>query len=284
MIIDCVTIADAIFKQISDKISLLKRKYNLTPKLVIFQKNTDFASKKYVAIKQQKAKELGIKIEVNHAFNNQNELITQIQKANQNKQVHGYIIQLPLPKKIDPRIIFESIILSKDVDGLSMQAVYRNLVNFPDFYPKPCTAQGIMAVFEAVNYSLAGKNVVLVNRSLIVGKPLISMLLSQNATVTICHTKTQKLNNIIKQADVVISAIGQAHFFDKKMLKPQAFVIDVGISNLNGKLVGDVNLTDVLDHVAYITPVPNGIGKLTVAFLFYNLVNLIWFNIKNYCS
>lgn len=275
MIINCIKIADQILSETKKELTTLTQTYKFTPKIVIIKINNNPASEKYVNIKINKAKELGINTEVITHLRTQDELILCLKKLNKDPKVNGYLVQLPLPEKFNLNEVFEHIQVDKDLDGLSSLATSRNYTNYDGFYPQACTAAGIMKIFASRNYKLEGKHVVLVNRSLIVGKPLISMLLAQNATVTICHSKTKNLNNLTNQADVLITAIGKPNFFKKRSIKKNAFVIDAGISVINGKVIGDVDLKQCVTQARAITPVPNGVGKLTVAMIFSNLVKLI---------
>ncbi|MDE5775225.1 MAG: bifunctional 5,10-methylenetetrahydrofolate dehydrogenase/5,10-methenyltetrahydrofolate cyclohydrolase, partial [Malacoplasma sp.] len=183
--------------------------------------------------------------------------------------------QLPLPKTFDKNEIFENINIYKDIDGLSSLAISRNIANSADFYPKACTANGIIQIMKQSNFKIEGKNAVVINRSMIVGKPLIGLLLNENATVTVCHSKTENLKDITSNADIIICAVGIPNFITKDMVNQGTFVIDAGISVVNNKVVGDVDFNEVAKVVKYITPVPNGVGKLTVAMIFKNLMDLI---------
>lgn len=275
MVIDCLKLQDQILEDVKKQIKVIKQK-NIKPKMVIFKNNFDPASDKYVSIKLKKAIELGIETTVIGEFKTQEQLINLIKKANVDKTVHGYIVQLPLEKEFDQKEIFEHIDINKDIDGLSALSCYRNFVNAKHtYFPQACTAKGIMHVLDSINVAWEKLHVVVINRSLIVGKPLIGMLLDKNATVTVCHSHTPNLANFTKQADVVIIATGVSLMLKKSMLKKNSIVIDAGISFYNNKLVGDCDFDDVIDHVSYITKVPNGIGKMTVAFIFKNLVDLI---------
>lgn len=275
MIINCIKIADQILSEAKEELATLARTYEFTPKIVIIRLNNNPASEKYVNIKVNKAKELGVNTEVITHLRTQDELILYLKKLNKDPKVNGYLVQLPLPEKFNLDEVFEHIQIDKDLDGLSSLATSRNFTNYDGFYPQACTAAGIMKIIASRNYKLEGKHVVLVNRSLIVGKPLIPMLLAQNATVTVCHSKTKNLNSLTNQADVLITAIGKPNFFKKQSIKKNAFVIDAGISVINGKIVGDVDLKQCVTQARAITPVPNGVGKLTVAMIFANLVKLI---------
>lgn len=274
MIVNCIDIANNILDEFTKNVEELKKK-NIVPHMVIVKINDDKASEKYVSIKLKKAIELGVRTTlISDGIKTQEQLISKIHELNKDNFVDGYIIQLPLPKGFDSNAIFEHISVYKDIDGLSSLAISRNLANSNLFNPKPCTANGIIEILKQSNYSIEGKHVVVINRSMIVGKPLIGLLLENNATVTVCHSKTKNIKEITKTADVVVCAVGIPNFLTKDMVNENAFVIDAGISVVDKKVVGDANL-ELSNYVKYITPVPNGVGKLTVAMIFKNLMDLI---------
>ena len=273
MSIVCIDIADNIYKEVEKEIKILKNK-GIIPTLAILKNNLNQASSKYVDIKIKKANELGVRTKLIENFNNENELIQIINNLNEDKSIHGYIVQLPLPIDFNQYNIFEKINIKKDVDGLSMKSIFYNYNDSKDFYPFPCTPNGIMEVFKSINYDLEGKNVVIINKSIIVGKPLSLMLLESGATVTICNSKTNNISFFTKNADVVIVAVGIPNFLSESMIGEKSIIIDVGISVKDGKIVGDVS-KEACEKSMYYTPVPNGIGKLTVAMIFKNLINLI---------
>lgn len=277
MIINCIQIAENIIEKFKKNLQIIKNKHpNFIPHMVIIKINNDKASEKYVGIKVKKCEELGIKVTViGNEISSQDELIKKIKELNQDKSVNGYIIQLPLPKEFDKNKIFENIDVYKDIDGLSSLAVSRNIMNSSDFYPKACTANGIIEIIKQSNYQIESKNVVIINRSMIVGKPLIGLLLNENATITVCHSKTKNLKKITLNADIIICAVGIPNFITKDMVNKNAFIIDAGISVIDKKIIGDVNFNEVANYVKFITPVPNGVGKLTVAMIFKNLMDLI---------
>ena len=271
---NCSIISEEILQELSKKIQNLKNK-NIHPKMTIVKVNNDPASQKYVDIKIKKAQELGVQIDIISDVHNQDELIKIIQNLNNDSSVHGYLIQLPLPIEFDTKKIFEYIDIKKDLDGLSSLAVYRNVENSRQYYPKACTAAGILEILKQNQVQLEGKKIVIVNRSSIVGKPLFFMLLNSHATVTICHSKTKNLKDICKNADILITAIGKPNFFNSDFIKPNCIVIDAGISILNNKITGDCDYLSMKKITDFITPVPNGVGKMTMAMIFKNLIDLI---------
>lgn len=273
MKIDCIKIVENIIDNIKEKIELLKEK-KIIPHLAIIKNNDNGASDKYVDIKIKKAKELGVKVSLFSNFTNELELIQLIKNINNDSDIHGYIVQLPLPKGFDEKRVFEHIDVNKDVDGLSPYAIFRNYNNSPSFYPKACTANGIMEIFNHQKISLESKNVVIINRSAIVGKPLSLLMLKANATVTICHSKTNDLIKHTKNADIIVVAVGIPNFLTAEMINENAIIIDAGINVINNKVCGDSS-EKANQKAAFYTPVPNGVGKLTVAMIFKNLIDLI---------
>lgn len=231
----------------------------------------DPASAVYVASKRKTALEVGIK-SFHHqlkADTTENELLSLLQKINADNDVDAILVQLPLPKHLNENRVIEFLDPDKDVDGFHP----RNLGFLFRGDPKivACTPLGIMHIIKSVNYDLSGKHAVVVGRSNIVGKPIAHLLLAENATVTICHSRTRALAEITKQADLVVAAVGKPKLINRSHIKPGAFVIDVGINrDENNKLVGDVDFDDVLPVASYITPVPKGVGPLTIAMLLQN--------------
>jgi methylenetetrahydrofolate dehydrogenase (NADP+) / methenyltetrahydrofolate cyclohydrolase len=258
-------LTDEIKKNINN--TKLKRQPGLATVLV----GNNYASHVYVTNKRRKAEEVGIK-SFHFALDEtvtQIEIVSLITELNHDNAIDGILVQLPLPKHIDEKKIIETIDAHKDVDGfhpLNLGYLLRG-----DPKTVACTPLGIMYVIESVKYELTGKHAVVIGRSNIVGKPLLHLLLQKNATVTICHSQTKNLAGITSQADLVVAAVGKAHMINKSHIKEGAFVIDVGINrDKNGLLCGDVNFFDVLDMASFITPVPKGIGPLTIAMLLKN--------------
>lgn len=274
MIIDCNKIANKIIDEIKGNLDAIKQN-NVQPKIVILNSNNNKETQKFIEHKKKMAKNLGIQCDVLSNFNNQNNLIDCLKKINNDSSIHGYIIQLPLKNGFKLNEIIEYIDIKKDIDGISQLSITRNFIRSNNFYNLPCTTEAILKIIENQKYKLSGKNVVIVNRGLIIGKPLIANLLEMDATLTICHSKTKNLSQFTNQADLLITAIGKANYFKKRMIKKNAFVIDAGISYINDKPFGDVDFDQVKNQAKYLTPVPNGVGKITIAMIFKNLVNLI---------
>lgn len=275
MIINCKEIANNILEKVKVDIDNIKQK-NINPKLVIIKANNDLASEKYINNKIKKANELGIDVEliVDDSKNTKN-ILNIIDMLNIDDLVHGIIVQLPLYKELDKEKIIERVNYKKDVDGFSLESVAKLWNDSNDFFSIPCTAYGIIEIIKSLKYDIVGKNVVIINKSNIVGKPLASLFLKNQATVTICHSKTKNLQNHTKNADIIIVAVGKKDFLTKEMVSNNSFIIDVGINVVENKIYGDAKFDELKDYVKYITPVPNGVGQLTIAMIYKNLIELI---------
>ena len=257
--------------KLKDKISSFKKKILLAAILV----GDDPASKLYINIKRKTCSEIGIgSILVDLDKNiTKSKLLDEIEKLNKDKSVHGILLQLPLPRDLRPYTseFIEQIDPIKDVDGLHPINRGKLFDYNEDFVP--CTPKGIITLLEHYNIEIQGKNVVIINRSNLVGKPLIFMLLKRNATVTVCHSYTKNLVGYTKKADILIVAVGKSKFITKEMVKEGVVIVDVGISRENGKLSGDVDFEGVFDKCSWITPNPGGVGPMTVSFLLQNTFN-----------
>lgn len=257
-------------EEIKLKVKKLKEK-GIQPGLAVILVGDDQASERYVRNKQKACEEVGIysllqryDSHITEAF-----LIEKIKELNHNPDIHGILVQLPLPKHIDPQIVIETISADKDVDGFHPINVGKLVIGEDSFIP--CTPFGIMVMLEDINYDLTGKRAVVVGRSNIVGKPMGQLLLQKNATVTYCHSKTANLPSVTREADVLVSAVGIANFITAEHVKEGAVVIDVGMNrDENGKLCGDVLFEEVKDKASYITPVPGGVGPMTITMLLEN--------------
>ena len=250
----------------------LKQK-GLIPKLAVIMVGDDKASSVYVRNKSRACNEIGIEFEefLKGQDTTQEELLSLIQELNKREDVHGILLQSPIPQHLDIREAFNLIDYKKDVDGFNPVNVGRLSIGEDAFIS--CTPHGVIRMLEEYNIPIEGKRAVIIGRSNIVGKPLIQCLLSKNATVTVCHSKTQNIGEITKEADVLIVALGRPKFVKEDMVKPGAVVIDVGINrNDEGKLVGDVDFENVAKKASYITPVPGGVGPMTIAMLMENVV------------
>lgn len=272
-IIDGKTISENIINNLTSEVSRLEKK----PHLVVIQVGENPASNIYVGLKKKKAELIGIKSTViNYSGSvSEQEIIKKIQNLNADKNVNGILVQLPLPQHISEKEIIKNISPIKDVDGFTAENT-GDLLNGLQPKAYPCTPKGVLRLLKEYNIQISGKHAVIVGRSNIVGKPLAIMLLNNNATVTICHSKTQNLQEITKQADILISAVGKKIIF-KDMVKKGAVVIDVGIfKDENNKTTGDVDFEEVKNIADYITPVPKGVGPMTIASLMENTLELFY--------
>ena len=271
-LIDGKKLASEIRADLKSKCDELKQK-GINPKFAVIMVGNNKASQIYVRNKSRAAEQVGIEFEEYLLDENikQDELIKQIKKLNEDKTIHGILLQSPIPEHLDINEAFRTIAPEKDVDGFNPVNVGKLCLNQDTFVS--CTPYGIMKMLEAYNIDLAGKNVVILGRSNIVGKPLIQCCLNKNATITVCHSKTKDIKKYTKDADVIMVAIGKAKFLTEDMIKDGAVVIDVGINrNDDGKITGDVDFENVSEKASYITPVPGGVGPMTIAMLMNNVI------------
>ena len=271
IIMDGKALSKKIREQVKENVDSLKQK-NIFPKLAVIMVGEDPASKVYVRNKSKACFDTGIEYEEFLLDENTSmeELLKVINELNERKDVHGILLQSPIPKPLDIYAAFEAIDYRKDVDGFHPINIGRLTLNKQTFIS--CTPHGVMKLLEEYNINLKGANVVILGRSNIVGKPLAQCLLNEDATVTICHSKTKNIEEITKNADIVISAIGKPKFVMADMIKENAVVIDVGINRLETGIVGDVDFEEVKNKASYITPVPGGVGPMTIAMLLHNVV------------
>ena len=249
------------------------KKQGIIPKLAVIMVGDDKASQVYVRNKSKACDEIGIEYEeyLKDASITQEELLNLIDELNTRDDISGILLQSPIPKHLDIREAFNRIDYKKDVDGFNPINVGKLAIGEDCFIS--CTPYGVVKLLEANNIEIEGKHVVILGRSNIVGRPLIQCMLNEHATVTVCHSRTQNLKEFTKQADILISAIGKAKFITEDMVKDGAVVIDVGINrNDEGNLVGDVDYENVEPKTSYITPVPGGVGPMTIAMLMNNVV------------
>lgn len=271
-IINGKKLAKEIREDLKIKCEELKEK-GIKPKLAVIMVGDDNASQVYVRNKSKVCDEIGIEFEEYLLDENieQKVLLDLIEKLNKDKNIHGILLQSPIPEHLDINEAFRTIAPEKDVDGFNPLNVGKLCLNQDTFVS--CTPYGIMKMFEAYNIDLTGKNVTIIGRSNIVGKPLIQCCLNKNATVTVCHSKTKDLKQHTQNADVVIAAIGKSKFVTEDMIKPGAVVIDVGINRSDdGNITGDVDFENVYNKASYITPVPGGVGPMTIAMLMNNVI------------
>ena len=269
-IIDGKKVSSHIKDNIAAEVKILKNKTGKTPGLAVVLVGDDPASAVYVKNKNKTCKNIGFQSFEHILSENTSEdkLLNLINELNNDDQVNGILVQLPLPSHISSKKILVSINPQKDVDGFHLENVGRLVTGNALF--KPCTPAGIIKLLDEYKIEIEGKNAVIIGRSNIVGKPVSFLLLERNATVTICHSRTKDLPSITRSADILIAAIGKPNFVSLDMVKNNAVVIDVGINRLDGKLVGDVDFTSVSKRASLITPVPGGVGPMTIAMLMEN--------------
>ena len=277
MIISGKEISVKIKDQLKEEVSKIKETYPRLPKLVVILVGDNQASQTYVRNKERGCQYIGIESEIlrHDASFSEIELLQEINDLNNDDTVDGILVQLPLPQHINEEKVLDAIVPSKDVDGFHPENVAKLFLGQHSLVP--CTPKGMMVLLEEINYDLAGKEVVIVGRSNIVGKPVALLCLQKNATVTIAHSQTKDLKAVCSRADVLIAAIGKPKFFNHEYVKDGAVVLDVGINrDENNKLCGDVNFDDVKDKVSAITPVPGGIGPMTITMLMKNTIEAFY--------
>lgn len=256
--------------ELQQRITRINEAGKRQPCLAVIQVGGDPASSIYVGYKEKACAAVGIR---SQRFDldedvTQEALLALISRLNEDREVDGILCQLPLPAGIDEHMILEAVKPDKDVDGF--HPVNVGLLHMGRKCPVPCTAEGIVEILRHYDIPLIGANILVAGRSQIVGKPVAALLLAENATVTIAHSRTRDLKSLTRRADIVIAAIGKHHFFDASFFNPQAVIIDVGIHRVDGRVEGDVNFADVWPHVAAISPVPGGVGPMTITMLLQN--------------
>ncbi len=269
-LIDGKVISAAVKAEVADEVAKLKNQ-GITPGLAVIIVGEDPASKVYVANKEKACESIGM-ASFKYALpenTTEAELLELINKLNNDAKVNGILCQLPLPRHLNEELIINSIVPEKDVDAFHPHNVGKIMIGNYDFLP--CTPAGIMEMLKFENIDIEGKECVVIGRSNIVGKPMSMLLLHKNGTVTVCHSRTKNLKEVCRRADILVAAVGRANFVTADMVKEGAVVIDVGINRLdNGKLCGDVNFAEVEPVASYITPVPGGVGPMTIATLMKN--------------
>ena len=268
--IDGNALSQQLRAQVAADTAALKAQ-GLTPGLAVVLVGDNPASQVYVRNKVKACQDAGLHsvLEKYEATMSEADLLARVEALNNDPQIHGILVQLPLPAHIDAQKVIEAISPAKDVDGFHIASAGALMTGMPGFWP--CTPYGCMKMLESIGYNLRGKHAVVIGRSNIVGKPMALMLLQQNATVTICHSATPDLKVHTLQADVIVAAVGKRNVLTADMVKPGAVVLDVGMNrNEEGKLCGDVDFDGVSQVASYITPVPGGVGPMTITMLLVN--------------
>ncbi|MDT2738431.1 bifunctional methylenetetrahydrofolate dehydrogenase/methenyltetrahydrofolate cyclohydrolase [Enterococcus canintestini] len=272
-LLDGKKLATMMQAKMKDEVQKIKENDGTVPGLVVILVGEDAASKIYVRNKETAAGKMGIysKVDRRAADITEKELLALIETYNQDSRFHGILVQLPLPAHIDEEKVIMAIDPKKDVDGFHPLNIGRLFAGDPLMVP--CTPYGIMKLLAAYDISVAGKNAVVIGRSNIVGKPMAHLLLQENATVTITHSKTKNLPEIARQADILVAAVGVGHLVDESYVKKGAVVVDVGMNrDANNKLIGDVDFAAVEPIADFITPVPGGVGPMTITMLLYQTI------------
>jgi methylenetetrahydrofolate dehydrogenase (NADP+)/methenyltetrahydrofolate cyclohydrolase len=270
VLIDGKKVSGEIRNRLADEIQKLKKKTGKTPGLATVLVGDDPASAVYVRNKNKICGELGFQSfeQKLSADTSEEKLLQLVGELNSNKDVHGILVQLPLPDQIDSEKILQAIDPKKDVDGFHPVNVGKLVVG--NALLTPCTPTGIIALLDRYDIEISGKHAVIIGRSNIVGKPVSMLLLHRNATITICHSRTQNLEEVTRSADILVAAVGRANFVTDEMVSEGTVVIDVGINRVDGKLTGDVDFEPVSKKASHITPVPGGVGPMTIALLMEN--------------
>lgn len=272
VVINGKELAKKIKVNLKEEVNMLK-KQGIKPKLAVIMVGEDKASKIYIKNKSKACEETGIEYQeyLLDKSTTMEQLLELIEDLNNNNEIHGILLQSPIPKHLDINLAFQKIAPEKDIDGFNPINVGKISLGQDAFIS--CTPYGVTKLLEEYNINPEGANAVIIGRSNIVGKPMSQCLLNKNATVTVCHSKTQNLKDITKKADIIVAALGKPKFITEDMIKEGATVIDVGINrDENGKLVGDVDFENVSKKAGYISPVPGGVGPMTVAMLMNNVV------------
>ena len=269
-LIDGNALSRQLRTDVANRVTALKAK-GVTPGLAVILVGENAASKVYVRNKVKACEYTGMHsvLETWPADMTEAALLARVNALNNDPAIHGILVQLPLPEHIDAQKVIEAIAPTKDVDGFHIASAGALMTGLPGFWP--CTPYGCMKMLESIGYDLKGKHAVVIGRSNIVGKPMALMLLQKNATVTICHSNTRNLKEMTLQADVIVAAVGKRNVVTADMVKPGAVVLDVGMNrNDEGKLCGDVDFDGVKEVAGYITPVPGGVGPMTITMLMVN--------------
>lgn len=269
-IIDGIALSRKLRADVAARAAALRAR-GITPGLAVVLVGENPASQVYVRNKVKACEDSGLHSVLEHypATLSEAELLARVDALNRDPAIHGILVQLPLPSHIDAHKVIEAISPDKDVDGFHIASAGALMVGQPGFWP--CTPYGCMKMLESIGYDLRGKHAVVIGRSNIVGKPMALMMLAKNATVTVCHSATSNLKAITLQADVIVAAVGKVNLLTADMVKPGAVVIDVGMNrNAQGKLCGDVDFDGVKEVAGYITPVPGGVGPMTITMLLVN--------------
>lgn len=273
-ILDGRLVSQSILESVGREVKLLKSK-GILPKLVIILVGENPASLSYITQKEKSAVSTGILcdlVKLSEKETNTDKLVSLIEKLNEDATIHGILVQLPLPTKISSPLVIRAIAPEKDVDGFHAYNIGKMFISSEFERLVPCTPMGVIKLLEYYKVPIKGQNIVIVGRSNLVGKPLAAMLINRDATVTVCHSKTQNLAKFTREADVLISAVGKPKIITNDMVKKGVVLVDVGTVKVEGKLVGDLDAENLKEIASYISPVPGGVGPMTVACLMENVI------------
>ncbi|MFK4784880.1 bifunctional methylenetetrahydrofolate dehydrogenase/methenyltetrahydrofolate cyclohydrolase FolD [Fusobacterium sp. MFO224] len=270
-ILDGKKFSNDILEELKEKVAKHKEETGKIPGLAVIIVGENPASQIYVRSKVRACEKVGIKSEkiTFPADTTEEELLNKIKELNNDPSMNGILVQLPLPKHMDEKKVCNTIATEKDVDGFKPESLGKLLIGEEDGYI-PCTPQGIMYLLDQTNVDLYGKTAVIIGRSNIVGKPVAGLLINRGATTTVCNSRTKNLDEKLRDADIIVAALGSANFVKGNMVKEGAIIIDVGINRVDKKLYGDVDFEEVSKKASYITPVPGGVGPMTIAMLLKN--------------
>lgn len=269
MVIKGTELKKIILEDIKEKLKSVDRQLGLA----VVQVGNDEASNVYIGQKEKLTKELNYKF-IHKKFNeniSQEKLLREIELLNNDDTIDGILIQMPLPSHLNSNIVLNSVDPDKDVDGLTYINAGRLVQNEPGLVP--CTPKGVIDLLDYNKITITGKNIAVIGRSILVGKPVANMLINRNATVTLCHSKTNNIKDITKNSDIIVVGVGKKHYLTDDMVKDGATVVDVGINRVDGKLYGDADFENLKDKCSFITPVPGGVGPMTIAELGANVYN-----------
>jgi methylenetetrahydrofolate dehydrogenase (NADP+)/methenyltetrahydrofolate cyclohydrolase len=271
-IIDGKALAKALREQVARHVQVLISDHKIIPGLAVVLVGDDPASAIYVGSKEKLTVKAGMRSYAHRLPQtaSQDEVLKLVQQLNKDKKVHGILVQMPLPKQVDEATIMRAIDPTKDVDGLHVENMGRLLGGLPGMVP--CTPMGCVTLIKSVRKDLSGLHAVVIGRSNLVGKPVAQLLLRENCTVTMCHSRTKDIASLTRQADIVVAAVGRPKMIKGSWIKPGAIVIDVGINREGEKILGDVDFDEAVNVAGYITPVPGGVGPMTIACLLGNTV------------
>lgn len=275
MVIDCSKIASNLKNKVLTRIKNLKEKSNIIPTIAFVVTSNNISGLKFLNKKIEMAYELGVKVKLYKDIQNEKELFKIIEQLNNDNNIHGIVVQLPIFASSCKKTVFSMINSHKDIDGLNPKSIGNHILDVNQNINTPCTIKSVINILDDLKIDYAGKHAVIINRSHIVGKPLVHDLLNKNMTVTICHSHTKNIDSVLKNADLIVSGCNVPNIVNKSNVKRSSILINIGTNYIDNKIVGDIDFNNLKDYVDYITPIIGGVGPLTVLNVFDNLINLI---------